>query len=526
MRSRWSTGSLARSSLCTLLLALAPACGDDAAGADAGATAGAGQGGQAGAGQAQGGQAGAGQAGQGGQAGAGQAGQGGQAGAGQPGQGGQAGAGQGGGPLWAKTLGSKGEDAVAGVSVDAAGHALVAGYFSQQLDTGAAPLDSAGDRDGFVVHLDASGGVVWATRLGGVGFDAAGGAVFGGDGAAFVAGVFSGEVTLGPDLLTSKGGTDMFVARLDATGAVVWARRVGGADDDIARSLAVMADGSLAVVGIAKGEVDAGGKTLACEGEDAVLLVVDPAGTLVDARRFGGPGSDGFQAVAVGPDGDLWLSGLYGQGVDVGTGPLPWAEGDGNNGWVLRAKPTGQVVWAKGFGGPGTDAVTSVAVAPSGESVITVAFEGMSLDLGQGPQPSAGFFDMGVARLAPDGAVLWGRVLGTPGADGAFGCALTPSGDAYVVGAFSQSIDLGGATVEGSGFVSSLIWRLDPTGKTVWARELGPTGINNYGLFQSVAVGADGAATAVGRLDGSFDFGTGEIAGKGGGDVFVVRFAP
>ncbi len=75
-----------------------------------------------------------------------------------------------------------------------------------------------------------------------------------GSGHSYVTGSFRGSATFGPGetnetTLTSAGGIDIFVAKYDAAGALVWAKRAGGTGSDFGRGTAVDGSGNSYVTG-------------------------------------------------------------------------------------------------------------------------------------------------------------------------------------------------------------------------------------------------------------------------------------
>src|SRR5829696_10005829 len=74
-----------------------------------------------------------------------------------------------------------------------------------------------------------------------VGLDAAG--------SVYVAGKFEGTNQLGTNTLVSAGGSDVFVAKLNAAGDLQWAFATGGTNDDRATRLLVSSNGTLFLCG-------------------------------------------------------------------------------------------------------------------------------------------------------------------------------------------------------------------------------------------------------------------------------------
>jgi hypothetical protein len=82
--------------------------------------------------------------------------------------------------------------------------------------------------DIFVAKHDSSGQVLWARRAGDSGSDCGNGIAVDYLGNSYVTGFFSGTATFGSVILTGSGGTDVFVAKYDAGGELVWVQKAGG----------------------------------------------------------------------------------------------------------------------------------------------------------------------------------------------------------------------------------------------------------------------------------------------------------
>ena len=92
-------------------------------------------------------------------------------------------------------------------------------------------------------------------------FDARGVSVLA-DGSSIVTGEFGGTVTFGSTTLTSAGGYDVFVAKLDPSGNYEWATPAGGTGYEFGNSISVLADGSSIVTGRFEGTATFGSTTL------------------------------------------------------------------------------------------------------------------------------------------------------------------------------------------------------------------------------------------------------------------------
>ena len=81
------------------------------------------------------------------------------------------------------------------------------GTFSSTVSFGSHSLTSAGGKDMFIMRIDSSGSVTWAVSYGGSGVDACDAVTSDGSGGALVSGRFQGSVSFGSTTLTSAGGS-------------------------------------------------------------------------------------------------------------------------------------------------------------------------------------------------------------------------------------------------------------------------------------------------------------------------------
>ncbi|MFN8179102.1 MAG: alpha/beta fold hydrolase [bacterium] len=217
-----------------------------------------------------------------------------------------------------------------GVSATSGGGALVTGAFSGTVDFGGGPLTSAGVRNIFVLKLDASGSHVWSHGYGSTRENLGVSVSTTPDQGALVTGVFSDAVDFGGGPVTGGGWYNAFVLKLDSAGNHVWSRGYGGADYNAGLHASAAPDGSALVTGYFQGTVDFGGGPLtSAGGDDVFVMKLDGGGHHVWSRRYGSTGSDEAWGVSPSSDGSVYLTGYFYDTVDFGGGPLTSAgQGD------------------------------------------------------------------------------------------------------------------------------------------------------------------------------------------------------
>ncbi|MEQ1903425.1 MAG: hypothetical protein ABL888_04510 [Pirellulaceae bacterium] len=161
--------------------------------------------------------------------------------------------------VWAKQfLGNRLQGGSA-IDVDGLGNVYTAGGFEDTVDfdpgagTARFNLTSSGNSDVFVSKLNSSGNFVWAKKMGGSGEDLATGMAVDSRGNVYTTGTFEGTSDFNPGTartdLTSFGGVDAFISKLNVDGNHVFSRQQGGAGNDFANSLALDDWGNILTTG-------------------------------------------------------------------------------------------------------------------------------------------------------------------------------------------------------------------------------------------------------------------------------------
>jgi hypothetical protein len=157
--------------------------------------------------------------------------------------------------VWAQRFGNAFNDVAGGLAVDASGQITIAGSFENKGTISFGPGDehkSAGEADIYVARFANDGKLVWARTYGGERVDVANDVAVDSAGNAVVTGWFEGTVELGGTAVSTNGGNnkDVFVLKLDAKGAMVWARTFGDHDHDQGRAVAIDDKGDVYVSGL------------------------------------------------------------------------------------------------------------------------------------------------------------------------------------------------------------------------------------------------------------------------------------
>jgi hypothetical protein len=344
---------------------------------------------------------------------------------------------------------------------------LLTGFLSGETDFGGGVLSSGyccpPTSDVFVAKFDAEGKHVWSKDFGDSSAQEGLGVASDGQGDVLVTGRFHGSINWGDGNLTSGGVEDVFVAKLDPSGTTLWSRGYGGAETQYGERIAADASGSVIVAGAFQGTLDfgSGGTLVSKGGFDIFVAKLDPGGTPLWGISYGSGGDETSPDVAVDSSGNVFIASAFGGTVSLGGKSLQSV--GGNDFLLAKLDPNGKHVWSKQFGDAKDQVVHAgprVSVDAAGNVVMSGGFAG-TMDLGGGPLVSAGEDDVFVAKFNPDGKHMWSRRFGDVKNQGSHGIAVSGPDNVVIAGNFAGTLDFGGAPLvspSGDGvFVAKLL---------------------------------------------------------------------
>jgi hypothetical protein len=454
---------------------------------------------------------------------------------------------------WARRFGGQADDRGNAVVVDPQGNFYVAGTFGGALELGqtAGAIVAAGATDVFLFKMSPSGEVLWGRRLGGDGHDDCGPPGNGRFGAPLRMGadslVLTGRVSGSADFgdgLVDGNPSDLFVAKLDLAGQLLWAKRFGSATtEQLGSSVAVADDGRVAIAGGLRGTVDFGGGNLTSSGDvDAFVAVLDSAGGHLWSARYGDAQRQLASDAAFDSSGHLWITGSFIGDLDLGRGD-PLTSGPAVSGDIFLAQldaRTGAVVWRNSYGQNSTnDEMFSAAltVDPEGGPALTGWFHG-TLDFKGGKlletdgaavflaRFSAGGANVGFARCGNEymNTVGWAVSL-----DARQQVLVTGNVDLTVPAAFGDQTMTKGTDDQGSDGgtpapVDAFAFKMkSDLSKSFWVRRIGGPEWQTGG---GVAVDALGESVYTGRFQGPVTSLEPPLEHAGGDDIFVIKLGP
>lgn len=426
-------------------------------------------------------------------------------------------------PLWARSFGSAGRDVVNDVVIDNLGNMILVGRFTTILDFGCGSLTTKGGTDIFLAKFDSDGNCIWSNSFGGPADDNATAVAVDSSGDIAITGWISGPVDFGGGFLAWAAAVDPFLAKFSTAGKHLWSRSYEDTGSGIGADVAFNSSGDVLFTGRLEGAITYEGGALNAVLLDVVVAKYDFAGNHLWTRIFGDSNHQEGSGIATDENNNVFLIGSFMGTLDLGSNPLSSA-GDWDA-FVAKLDAAGNHVWSKRFGAEGTDSGWEIALDNAQGVIVTGVLNDGPADFGGAPLTAAGGDDAFLARLEQTtGNHLWSQCFGD--GDNQVGTHVTTdsTGNVVLVGRNDGTINVGGDAISSAGDVDVFVVKFGPSGNHLWSKGFGDVGQDEA---RTVAVTPSGHVVVAGVFQLNPDFGLGPLSNAGGlHDIFVAGFAP
>jgi hypothetical protein len=369
---------------------------------------------------------------------------------------------------WANQVGSSGNESGYSIATDASGNSYFTGSFTSATAIfGTTTLNNTGGggSDVFVVKYDASGNTVWAKNFGGtLSYNGSGvgkGIALDPGGNIYVTGWFLGTgFTIGSTTLANNDtngftSSEIFIAKLDPSGNILWANSGGGAIADQATSIAVDASGNSYITGpFSSSSISFGSTTLTTTNNTSIGM------------------------------------------TDI---------------FVAKYSSSGAFQWAKNYGGTYPDNANSICSDALGNIVVAGTFNSPSIAFGSTTLTMMAAVNLFYTKIDNAGNVIWAKMATATGSGSinnyANGVSMDGSGNIYMTGMNGANLSFGSVAITQSFFIV----KFDSGGNAIWASE----GSSSAGGISGNAIATDAAGNSyvAGNFDGTYAiFGTDSVA--------------
>lgn len=427
---------------------------------------------------------------------------------------------------WVKQIKSSADEVPNAMAFDASGNVYTTGYYSGYTDFDPGPaiytLSPGGSRDVFISKLDSSGNFVWAIPIKGSGqIGQANAEAIKTDNAGnvYITGIIDYTFDFDPspatfNLSASNGYSDVFVAKYDASGNFIWAKKFAeyAMKNEKVRDMVLDQAGNIYVAGIFKATVDfdpsvntyyltATGNT-----DDAFLCKLDSGGNFKWAKRLGGDDYTDVVAIAIDSAANIYMAGHFAGTTDFNgdtalTVNLTSAGSNYEDFFACRYDSAGNYNWVKKIGvSTGQEIADDIAIDSEGNIYAAGTFyDTVDFDPGSGVANLTATFssdhEMFILKWDSLGNYIWAKKLGNDQNSRIASIALDDSANVYATGYFMSTIDVDpgplvhNITSYGSNlYRDAFVYKLNTAGNLVWATTFGGA-ISDFGNV--IAFGPD-----------------------------------
>ncbi|MHA1910463.1 MAG: SBBP repeat-containing protein [Candidatus Kariarchaeaceae archaeon] len=322
-----------------------------------------------------------------------------------------------------------------------------------------------------------------------------------------------------------------FISKFDSSGVLLWSTYFGGSDDSEAYSIAVDSQDCIVLTGNTQADdfpvLNGFDETL--NGRyDVFVAKLDSSGKLLWSTFLGGSSTEMGNSIAVDSQDDIIVTG-YTSSSDFPTlnGYDESYNGGENDIFITKFNASGGLVWSTFFGGANIDYASSVAI-DSQDNIAITGYTEFVVDDDSDNEVVESEFDIFITKFDSSGNYIWNNFFG--GSSHEMGKSLAfDSQDAIVVAGYTWSKDfdvMNGfdeSYAGGEYYGDAFITKFDPLGEMVWSTFLGgkkgdavnSVAINSYDAIVVTGITFSSDFPVVGGFDESFD---GEI------DAFITKF--
>ncbi|MCC3214573.1 UNVERIFIED_CONTAM: T9SS type A sorting domain-containing protein [Ralstonia mannitolilytica] len=257
--------------------------------------------------------------------------------------------------VWQKDIKSSAQDFLSQITTTIDGQYLITGS-SIQTDKLQQNSRQNNGYDFHLIKLNQQGGQVFEKYFAGNNHDYLSSTVTTQDGGFLISGTsYSGK---GLDKKEdSKGGSDIWLIRINEFGDELWQKTLGNSSDEEARSVIQTTDQGFMVAGSVQNSSKGYGS------KDVLIIRLDKDGKTLSEQTLGGRGLDEVEKMVPTRDGGALL-GIYSRSCVSGSKKTEnFGEGDY---WIVKLDKNGKVEWEKNFGGKGDDHIRTLALTSTG----------------------------------------------------------------------------------------------------------------------------------------------------------------
>lgn len=311
-----------------------------------------------------------------------------------------------------------------------------------------------------------------------------------------------------------------FVTTLNKNGEVAWSLSIGGKQTDTVDALSSDSNNNILCTGLFSDALEFNDGSLRSEGADDVYVAsYDKAGNRNWVKTFGGMDVDVPYDLVVDKEDNVYVTGEF-RLLSKFLGQSVQSKGESDV-FLAKLSPQGNLIWLKAFGSTGEDSGRALALDTQGSLVLVATFS-RSIDFGLGALESNGNLDTAIVKFNPQGQTIWNLSYGTNLNDLVYDVTTGPANQIVVAGAFDDTLEIDKNVYETKGKFDALLLQFKTDGSFAWARSMGA---KEDDYVARVGVTEDNRVIAAGGFWYNVTWGADSLKSAGDKDVFLTETA-
>jgi hypothetical protein len=301
---------------------------------------------------------------------------------------------------WTKQGDKNHETTITDIAIDTDGFIYVTGAYKGSPYFNGTVLTTSDSIDIFLAKYAPNGSLIWIKEETGTSLEIGSSIAVDNIGNIFIAGRFEGTAIISDSTFTSIDSTDIFIAKYNNAGDFQWAKHGKGMRLSFSTGIATDIDGNTIFSGVYSDDLSLGDSTLTKSGFFNLFVAkYDADGNLLWTRKNEGTGAAIANSIAVDDANNIYITGLFVSQTIFGNDTISSTQVAL---FIVKYQPDGTVLWIEKAESTSSVIGNDITTHPSGVISLTGAFSGMAT-FGNKSLTSNGDEDLFMAQYSSNG---------------------------------------------------------------------------------------------------------------------------
>lgn len=423
---------------------------------------------------------------------------------------------------WLNHIGGKGWDMTNGIAIDSKDNIYIAGTYTSDLTFQGQDIKSKGNHDIYIARFNNDGKLIWLWGNGSRKSDNINDITTDLNDNIIIGGMISDSIKF--DKISACGKDKMmFTAMLDSRGKFSWVKTISFTGNASLHLLENSINGSIYAAGVFSDKLTIDDMEINTNGRNDVFIVkFDPGGKFEDIFSFGGEGHENIYALRTDNDGNLICSGNFISDFSIDSMNIKYSGNYKNpDTYIIKFTNMGKAVWAKTI--TGSEYISIGALETDNQNNVLAAGNfSLNIEVNDKLFRSNGRTDIFIIKYSPEGNMSWIRQFGSKYYDYVYNLNIDKLNGAYITGSFGDSIQFDTISIYPlAQSTDAFIAQISSKGNVMWAEKINGTGKD---FCKGATLDKEGNLYITGSFRKTLTQSGKEFKSLGGEDIFVAKY--